>query len=232
MNRSTTTFASSEISPNTSLIKTSGYEEATERHLSLNGQSFRTVLKSDADQPGIEVPNTNVYAYFDNRVIQGYHSNDKKYGNYQGLWFFANDYGKSQDQSFSEFFKDSNITILGIAIEINRLALGNYTKGGTLKFGYHQISYNTFENYVINNKAYVSYSDPRSYSVQSVTGTYGSDTNVIELDSSIIKSMNEDLNRGVDIKGFSIYDWTSDVRDAIYFAPKLNMTIKYKYKPF
>ena len=232
LNSSNTTFASNAISPNTSLIKTSGYEEATERHLSLNGQSFRTVLKSDADQIGAEVGGTDLYAYFDNRVIQGYHTNDKKYGNYQGLWFFANDYGKTQDQSFSEFFKDSNITILGIAIEINRLALGNYTKGGTLKFRYHQMSYNTFENDIVSNKAYVSYSDPRSYSVQSVTGTYGSDTNIIELDSSIISKMNEDLNRGVDIKGFAIYDYTSDVKDAIYFAPKLNMTIKYKYKPF
>ena len=232
LSRTTTSFVTNDISPNQSLIKTSGYEEATERHLSLNGQSFRTILKSDADKIGIEVPNTNVYAYFDNRVIQGYHSNDKKYGNYQGLWFFANDYGKSQDQSFSEFFKDSNITILGISIEINRLALGNYTKGGTLKFRYHQMSYNTFENDIVNNKAYVSYSEPRSYSVQSVTGTYGSDTNVIELDSSIISKMNEDLNRGVDIKGFAIYDYTSDTNSAIYFAPKLNMTIKYKYKPF
>ena len=231
VDKNTTGFVG-PISPNQSLIKTSGYEEATERHLSLNGQSFRTVLKSDADQIGREVSGTDLYAYFDNRVIQGYHTNDKKYGNYQGLWFFANDYGKSQDQSFSEFFKDSNITILGIAIEINRLALGNYTKGGTLKFRYHQMSYNTFENDIVSNKAYVSYSDPRSYSVQSVTGTYGSDTNVIELDSSIISKMNEDLNRGVDIKGFAIYDYTSDVRDAIYFAPKLNMTIKYKYKPF
>lgn len=232
LSRTTTSFVTNDISPNQSLIKTSGYEEATERHLSLNGQSFRTILKSDADQIGIEVPNTNLYAYFDNRVIQGYHSNDKKYGNYQGLWFFANDYGKSQDQSFSEFFKDSNITILGISIEINRLALGNYTKGGTLKFRYHQMSYNTFENDIVNNKAYISYSEPRSYSVQSVTGTYGSDTNVIELDSSIISKMNEDLNRGVDIKGFAIYDYTSDANSAIYFAPKLNMTIKYKYKPF
>ena len=232
LSRTTTSFVTNDISPNQSLIKTSGYEEATERHLSLNGQSFRTILKSDADQIGTEVTGTNLYAYFDNRVIQGYHSNDKKYGNYQGLWFFANDYGKSQDQSFSEFFKDSNITILGISIEINRLALGNYTKGGTLKFRYHQMSYNTFENDIVNNKAYVSYSEPRSYSVQSVTGTYGSDTNVIELDSSIISKMNEDLNRGVDIKGFAIYDYTSDANSAIYFAPKLNMTIKYKYKPF
>ena len=223
---STVEFDGKIISPNQSLLKTSGYEEVTERHLSLNGQSFRTVLKSDADQIGAEVGGTDLYAYFDNRVIQGYHSNDKKYGNYQGLWFFANDYGKSQDQSFSEFFKDSNTTILGISIEINRLALGNYTKGGTLKFRYHKMSYNTFENDILNNKAYVSYSEPRSYSVQSVTGIYGSDTNVIELDSSIISKMNEDLKKGVDIKGFAIYDYTSESNSAIYFAPKLNMTIK------